>query len=140
MSATRLRLLARDSEDLAVISAAMQDSVAKVGDVQYEPRARRLTIEFNRYRWEARSGERVRSAVQFGGVLNVQARRIRTKAKDSVIEILAVTFEPGEEPGGQITISCAGGGDIRAAVECVDAVLADVSDPWPTPRTPAHQI
>ena len=28
---------------------------------------------------------------------------------------------------------CSGGGDLRAAVECVDAVLADVSEPWPTP-------
>jgi hypothetical protein len=51
---------------------------------------------------------------------------------------LAVTFEPGEAPGGTITISCAGGGDLRAVVECVDAVLADVSEPWPTPRTPRH--
>jgi hypothetical protein len=49
-----------------------------------------------------------------------------------------VTFEPGEAPGGAVTISCAGGGDLRAEVECVDAVLADVSEPWPTPRAPAH--
>jgi hypothetical protein len=37
-----------------------------------------------------------------------------------------------------VTISCAGGGDLRARVECVDAVLADVSEPWSTPRAPAH--
>ena len=136
--ATPLRLLAQDAEDLEVISAAMQDAVAKVGEISYEATARRLTIAFNRYRWEAAGSERVRSGLQLGGVLNVQTRKIRRSPRDAVLEVLAVTFEPGEAPGGTITISCAGGGDIRAVVECVDAVLADVSEPWPTPRTPRH--
>src|ERR1700751_1057849 len=116
-----LRLLAQDPEDLAIISAAMQDAVAKVGEVSYEAKARRLTIAFNRYRWEAAGSERVRSGLQLGGVLNVQPRGTRRSARDAVLEVLAVTFEPGEAPGGTITISCAGGGDIRAVVECVDA-------------------
>src|SRR6185369_17426632 len=103
--ATPLRLLAQDAEDLEVISAAMQDAVAKVGEVSYEAKARRLTIAFNRYRWEAAGSERVRAGLQLGGVLNVQTRRIRRSARDAVLEVLAVTFEPGEAPGGTITIS-----------------------------------
>lgn len=133
-----LRLLAQDAEDLAIISAAMQDAVAKVGEISYEAKARRLTIGFNRYRWESGESERVRSGLQLGGVLKVQTRKIRRGSRDAVIDVLAVTFVPGEAPGGVITISCAGGGDLRAEVECVDAVLADVSEPWPTPRTPTH--
>ena len=135
-----LRLLAEDAEDLAVISAAMQDAVAKVGEITYEAKARRLTIGFNRYRWETggNEGERVRSGLQLGGVLNVQTRKIQRGARDAVLDVLAVTFEPGEAPGGTVTISCAGGGDLRAVVECIDAILADVSEPWPTPRTPKH--
>ena len=135
-----LKLLAQDADDLAVISAAMQDAVAKVGDINFEPKARRLTVAFNRYRWETGGGERVRSALQLGGVLKVETRKIRRDAPDAVLEILAMTFEPGEAPGGVVTLSCAGGGDIRVEVECVDAVLADVSEPWPTPRKPAHEI
>lgn len=134
-----LRLLAQDAEDLAVISAAMQDAVAKIGDIAFEPRAHRLTVAFNRFRWEAGGGQRVRSGLQLGGVMKVETRKIRRGAKDAVLEILAMTFEPTEAPGGVVTLSCAGGGDIRATVECVEAVLADVSDPWPTPRTPAHE-
>jgi hypothetical protein len=133
-----LRLLAQDADDLAVISAAMQDAVAKIGDIAYEPNARRLTIAFNRYCWESGGAERVRSALQLGGVMKVQARKIRRAPRDAVIEVLAVTFDEGDAPGGMVTISCAGGGDLRAVVECVDAVLADVSEPWPTPRKPAH--
>ena len=133
-----LRLLAEGPEDLEVISAAMQDAVAKVGDIRFEPKARRLTIAFNRFRWETGEKARVRSALQLGGVLKVQTRKIRRNPKDAVIEVLAMTYQPGEAPGGVVTISCAGGGDLRAVVECVDAVLADVSEPWPTPRSPAH--
>jgi hypothetical protein len=135
-----LRLLAHDADDLTVISAAMQDAVAKLGDISYEPKARRLTIAFNRFRWETAGGERVRSALQLGGVLRVETRKIRRNAPDAVIEILAMTFEPSDAPGGVVTLSCAGGGDIRATVECVEAVLADLSAPWPTPRTPAHEV
>jgi hypothetical protein len=36
-----LRLLAQDADDLAVISAALQDAVAKIGDINFEPKARR---------------------------------------------------------------------------------------------------
>jgi hypothetical protein len=134
-----LRLLAQDEADLAVISAALQDAVLKVGDIGYEAKARRLTIAVNRFRWEAGVKQRVRSALQIGGVLKVQARKVRRDRRDAVLELLALTFERAEAPGGVLTFSFAGGGDLRAQVECVDAVLADVSEPWPTPRTPAHE-
>jgi hypothetical protein len=135
-----LKLLAQDADDLAVISAAMQDAVAKVGDITYEPKARRLTVAFNRYRWEAGGGARVRSGLQLGGVLKFETRKIRRDAPGAVIEILAMTFEPGEPPGGVVLLTCAGGGDLRATVECVEAVLADVSPPWPTTHKPAHEV
>lgn len=134
-----LQLLAEDQEDLAVISAALQDAVAKVGDIAFEAKARRLTIAFNRFRWEAGVRQRVRSALQVGGVLGLQARKIRRDRPDAVLELLALSFEPGEAPGGVLTFAFAGGGDLRAEVECIDAVLADVSQPWPTPRAPAHE-
>lgn len=133
-----LQLLAEDPDDLAVISAALQDAVAKVGDISYEARSRRLTIAFNRYRWETGTRQRVRSALQVGGVMSVQARKIRRDRRDAVLELLAIAFEPAEAPGGVLTLTFAGGGDLRAEVECVDAVLADVSMPWPTPRAPTH--
>jgi hypothetical protein len=135
-----LQLLAVDPEDLSVLSAALQDAVAKVGDISYEAKARRLTLTFNRYRWEAGNRERVRSALQIGGVLAVKTRKIRRERPDAVVELLALGFEAGEAPGGVLTLTFAGGGDLRAEVECVDAVLADVSEPWPTPRTPRHDV
>lgn len=134
-----LQLLAEDAEDLAVLSAALQDAVAKVGDIAFEPRARRLTIALNRYRWESGTRQRVRSALQIGSVMALQARKIRRDRRDAVVELLAIGFEPGEAPGGLLTLSFAGGGDLRAEIECIDAVLADVSAPWPTPNAPLHE-
>lgn len=133
-----LRLLAQDAEDLAVISASVQDSVLKVRDINFEKKGRLLTVAFNRYRWEAGGGERVRSALQLGGVLKVETRKILRKTPDAVLELLALTFEPTEAPAGVVTFSFAGGADLRASVECVEAVLADLSEPWPTRRKPTH--
>ena len=135
-----LRLLAEDAEDLAVIAAALQDAVGKIGDILYEPATRQLTVALNRYRWEGKGGERVRAALQLGSVQKVQARKLRRTAKDAVVELLDVAFEPGEAPGGAVTFTFAGGGDLRAQVECLDVVLADVSAPWATPRTPKHEV
>jgi hypothetical protein len=135
-----LRLIAQDEEDLKVISAALQDAVAKIGDIAFEPANGQLTIAFNRFCWEEGKGGRVRSAVQLGCVLGVQSRNLRREAKGAVVELLALTFEPGEAPGGVVTFAFAGGGDLRAEVECIDAALADLSAPWPTPRKPEHQV
>ena len=137
-----LRLLAEDEDDLAVISAALQDAIAKVGDIEWDARGRRFTLALNRYLWETPGGllgNRVRAGLQFGSVLAVKSRNLRRDPPDAVIELLAVRFEPGEAPGGAIRLAFAGGGDLELTVECVDAALADISAPWPTPSTPAHE-
>ena len=134
-----LRLLAGDADDLAVVAAALQDAVMRIGDIRYETKRRRLTLTVNRYRWEGPESERVRAALQLGSILSVQARRLRRGARDAVVELLTVGFDPGEAPGGVMTFTFAGGGDLRATVECIDAVLADLSAPWPTSRIPRHE-
>ena len=138
-----LRLLAQDAEDLAIISAALQDAVTHVGDIDYQPGARTLTVCFNRFRWEKgldHGGERVRVGLQLGDVLKVQGRRLRSDVKDAVLALLAMEFEPAEAPSGVITLHFAGGGDLRVEVECIDAVLADVSAPWRCKKAPQHEI
>ena len=136
-----LKLLAQDADDLAVVSAALQDAVAKIGDIRWDASARTLTLACNRFRWESASkkGERIRSALQLGDVTGVQARKLRRDAKGAVVELLSVAFEPGEAPGGAVLLTFAGGGDLKVSVDCLDVVLADVSDAWATPRRPGHE-
>lgn len=139
--AAPLKLLAQDADDLAVISAALQDAVAKIGDIRWDASARTLTLACNRFRWEAggkKRGQRVRSALQLGDVTGVQARKLRRDAKGAVVELLSVAFEPAEAPGGAVLLTFAGGGDLKVAVDCLDVILADVSEAWSTPRRPGH--
>ena len=135
-----LRLIAEDAEDLKTVAAALQDAVGKIGDIRFDPAARTLTLALNRFRWEngKRRGERVRTALQLGGVLSVKARKLRQGAPDAVLALLDIDFEPGEAPGGLVAFVFAGGGDLRCEVECIDAALADVSGAWPARRTPEH--
>jgi hypothetical protein len=136
-----LRLLAEDAEDLAVISAALQDAVGQIGDINYEAGERRLTLVLNRFRWETETpgAERVRAALQFGSVLGVKARNLKRDQPEAIVELLAVDFEPGDAPGGGVLLHFAGGGDFHLEVECIDVVMADLSDPWPTKHAPAHE-
>ena len=137
--AMALKLLAEDAEDLEVLAAALQDAVLKIGDIAWEAKARRLTLTLNRYRWGAAEPERVRTAVQVGSVLGVQTRRLRRNAREAVVELLTLSFEPGEAPGGRLVFRFAGDADLAVEVECIDLVLADVSEPWAAKSEPRHE-
>lgn len=131
-----LRLLAEDADDLQIISAALQDAILRPVDIVWEKAARTLTIAFSRFCWEC--GEtRVMSAMQFGDVLAVKSRRL-PRSPDASLELLALDFIPTEAPGGKVILMFAGGGDLRIDVECLDAVVTDISDRWPARIAPTH--
>ena len=131
-----LRLLAEDDQDLAIISAALQDSILRPADIVWEKAARRLTIELSRFCWEC-GGTRVRAAMQFGDVQAVKSRGL-PRLPDAPLELLAIHFIEGEAPSGKVILMFAGGGDLRVDVECLDAVVADLSERWQASVTPTH--
>jgi len=138
---TPMRLLAQSPDDLAVLSAALQDAVGLLGDFQYEPKARQFTLALNRFRWEGPSkghGERIRAALQVGSVLKAQSKRLKQGHEDGVISLLTLAFEPGEAPGGVLSFTFSGGGELRLEVECIDMAFADVSEPWRAAARPSH--
>jgi hypothetical protein len=63
---------------------------------------------------------------------------IDLKQKGTVLELLAMTFEPAEEPSGVLTLLFAGGGAIRLEVECIEAELRDLGAAWRTRLKPEH--
>ena len=140
-----LRLLAEEAEDLEIISAAVQDSVVKAENLNYEARIRRFSLEINRYRWEEgvtkrRDGERVRSLLAFDGVLGVKTRAVTKADPELILSLLQVTFTPdAEPPGGKITLLFAGDGEIELTVEALDAALLDSDYIWNTRHTPSHE-
>ena len=131
-----LRLLAEDAVDLQIISAALQDAIMRPVDIRWEKEARRLTIVLSRFCWEC-GGTRVMAAMQFGDVEAVKSRRL-PRLPESALELLALDFEPTEAPGGRVILMFAGGGDLRIDVECLDAVVTDLSERWPARIAPTH--
>lgn len=142
---SRETLAAQDAEDLDVISAKLQDAVARVGDLVWLPKQRRFAGLFNRFRWEnaRKDGDlRVRAGLHFDGVLAVQSHNVMRGAPDAVVSLLAIRFTPkgGEDPGGTVHLEFAGGGGIRLVVECIDAGLSDVSGDWAARGRPDHEV
>ena len=76
-----LRLVAFDPEDLAVISAHLQDSLLRVGDIAYLPRERRFAIQTRRYDWEAATPQRRLTCMHFENVTGVRVRGIELIAR-----------------------------------------------------------
>src|SRR5437660_8486341 len=53
-----LRLRAEDADDLAVISACLQDALVSVRDLAYDQEARTFVLVAHRFRWDATEAER----------------------------------------------------------------------------------
>ena len=141
--AQHLKLLAEDAADLEIVAAAVQDALVRVGELKFEPKARRFLVLMNRFRWEAAGEkgpfERTRAALSFEGVLGVKSRNVRHDASEALAAVLSVSFTPAAEPPGRVvTLMLAGGGEIVLEVECLDAVLLDLGEVWRTPRRPDH--
>lgn len=138
---TPLKLIALDTEDLEIVSANVQDAVLKVRDLVFLPREKRFAVAMNRFAWDKagrKTGERRQAVMHFERVTAVRHRRIRRDAPDAVLNLLAVTFTPGEEPAGTLSLVFSGDGEIQLDVECVEARLADLGNAWQTQNLPHH--
>lgn len=135
------RLKAEDAEDLKVISALLQDAVVTTGDMAYLAPRRRFAMVVSRFRWEeAAARERVRAGFHFDGVLSAKTRGFDPAAKDQPLNILAISFEPGETaPAGRARIAFSGEAEILLELDAIDAAMADMGKPWPAAATPTHR-
>ena len=144
----RLRLIALDPEDLAVLSAHVQDAVLKVGEMGWIAEDKRFVLAMNRFAWEhaakgarrRREYQRRRAALHFERVEAVRFSGFDRDAKDAVLELLAIRFEPRQSPSGDVLLDFAGGAGIRLSVECLEAQLTDLGPAWSTPLLPRHAL
>jgi len=128
-----LRLKVQDVEDLAVVSALMQDAVLPMKETSWQPDAKRFGMLVNRFRWEdkdqaetgKRAYERVQSMLVIDCVQNVSSMGIDHTKKDQIISILAVNYE-----AGKVVFTLAGDGALALDVECLDITVKDVTKPY----------
>ena len=143
-----LRLVALDPESLTIVSAHVQDAVAKVRDLVWLPREHKFALGMNRFVWVSAGGgrgvagmpERRRAALHFDRVSSVQSLGFDRRRRDTVLSLLAIRFQPGEGPSGHVEIDFAGGGTLRLAVECIEAQLTDLGPAWAAKNRPRHDL
>ncbi|MBF9235000.1 DUF2948 family protein [Microvirga alba] len=135
-----LKLVALDSDDLAVVSAHLQDAVLRVGDIVYLPKEHRFAIEARRFDWEAKSDapQRRLTCMHFEHVTGVRVRGIDQSNRDAVLNLLAISFEERDAPSGTVTLIFAEGGAIQVDLECIEMQMKDLGPVWAAESRPAH--
>jgi hypothetical protein len=136
-----LSLAALDDEDLAVISAHMQDAVLKVGDMAFTPGKKQFALVANRFAWdEADVPQRRRTGLHFDRVLSARTQNIRTREKDAVLSLLSISFRDTDTPSGEVLLTFSGGGAVLLKVECLEAQMRDLGPAWTAGSIPHHEI
>lgn len=143
-----LNLGALDEDDLKVISTLAQDAVFPITEMTWRPSERRFALLLNRFRWEdedaarkrGRAFERVQSVLVVDSVLGVSSQGIDRSDKDTVLSLLSVEFEAGDDGAGHVLLTLAGDGAIRLQVEAIEVSLRDVTRPYqaPSKHAPNH--
>lgn len=134
-----LKLQAKDAEDIAVVSAILQDAIVATRDIAYQPEKQEFILVASRFRWEQAQApkpayERVNCAVTISGVTAVQKQSLDQADKAALHELLAVLLEEG-----QLQLVFAGGAQLRLTLQDWRLRLDDFGAPWPTDQCPRHQ-
>jgi hypothetical protein len=138
-----LRLLALDDEDLAVMSAHLQDAVIKVKDMAFLPKAKRFALLAARFDWpgcDKGQKQRCYCGLHFEGVVKAAVQGFDQNAGDTCLNLLSIGFEPETPPAGLVVLTFSGGAAVRLDVECLEAQMRDLSPPWPAKAKPGHAI
>jgi hypothetical protein len=143
-----LKLRATDVEDLAVVSAILQDALVTVSEMVYLPEEKRFVLVANRFRWEPsaaetrQKSERILTGLCFDAVTGVQRRGFHPREEERILSLLAIrteNFDTSDKPGALI-LDFAGSNSIRLEVGSVVCHLDDLGEPWPTRWRPKHPV
>ena len=142
----RLNLIGDNEEDLKVISAYLQDSIAVMRDMVFLKKNKTFIMMVNRFMWEdaekglLRSNKRIRSAVRFEGVIQVKSKNINQKNPNKILEYLAMKCDSDEDDNKKIKIFFSGNGIIILILEAIDVVINDLGKSWNVKSVPKHEI
>ncbi len=127
----QLKLIALDADDLAVISAHVQDARVQAADIIWRQGEKRLVVGMSRLDWEQTlSGEaaprRLVAALRFDRVLSCKSRHIELGTPETALELVGIEFHPGDAPSGSAVLLFNHGGALRLDVECLECELTDL--------------
>ena len=140
MKVKNLKLIARTEEDLRVVSAHLQDSIASISDIANLKKNKIFLLQLNRFMWEDVENKRIRTILKFDNVLEVFSKNINQHKKDKFLDFLAI--ETNKTPGNnyEMKIIFAGDSIIRVISEVIEVTLDDQGEAWDTKNKPKHKV
>ena len=146
MKTQNLKLIAKTAEDLRVLSAHLQDSIAYPADIANLKKNRIFLMQLNRFMWEDvekgvfRKNKRIRTILKFDNVIEVNSKNINQKSKDKFLDFLAI--ECTQMPDENYTMKLIFSGDsvIRVVAEVIEVALDDQGEPWDSKNKPKHKV
>ena len=146
MEAKNLKLIARTEEDLRVVSAHLQDSIASVADIANLKKSKIFLMQLNRFMWEDvekgvfRKNKRIRTILKFDNVIDVSSKNINHTDKDKFLDFLAI--ESNQKPDNNVELKLIFSGDsiIKVISEVIEVALDDQGEPWTTKNKPKHKV
>lgn len=142
-----IKISAADCDDLAVLSACVQDAIVKSSDMVYVPERQRFAMLLSRFRWErpersllgGERHQRILAGLHLEHVTSVGTRGLDLKDRDRVLELLAVTCSDLPAGGTRVEFTFAGEAAVRVDVARLAVFLADRSEGWSAAK-PKHRI
>tara|TARA_B100000963_G_scaffold335423_1_gene329539 strand:+ start:2166 stop:2609 length:444 start_codon:yes stop_codon:yes gene_type:complete len=140
-----LKLIARTEEDLRVVSAHLQDSIASVADIANLKKSKIFLMQLNRFMWEDvekgvfRKNKRIRTILKFENVINVLSKNINQLKKDKFLDFLAIETNITIDKNYEMKIIFAGDAIIRVISEVIEVTLDDQGEAWDTKNKPIHE-
>ena len=145
MEAKNLKLIARTEEDMRVVSAHLQDSIASISDIANLKKNKIFLMQLNRFMWEDvekgvfRKNKRIRTILKFENVLEVHSKNINQSKKDKFLDFLAIECTIMPDNNYEMNIIFAGDSIIKIISEVIEVTLDDQGDAWDTKNKPKHK-
>ena len=144
MEPKNLKLIAKTEDDLRVVSAHLQDSIANVDNIAHLKKNKIFLMQLNRFMWEDvekgvfRKNKRIRTILKFENVLNVFSKNISQIRKDNFLDFLAIETNKMPDNNYEMKIIFAGDSIIRIICEVIEVTLDDQGEAWDTKNKPKH--
>ena len=146
MKVKNLKLIARTEEDLKVVSAHLQDSIANISDIANLGKNKIFLMQLNRFMWEDvekgvfRKNKRIRSVIKFENVIKVHSKNIHQLKKDQFLDFLTIETNKMPDNNYEMKIVFAGDSIIKVVSEVIEVTLDDQGAAWDTKNIPKHKV
>ena len=146
MQPKNLKLIAKTKEDLRVVSAYLQDSIASISDIASLKKNKIFLMQMSRFMWEDvekgvfRKNKRILSVLKFENVISAYSKNLSQKQKDHFLDFLAIETKLLSDKSYEIILHFAADKLIKVNSEVIDCFLDDQGEPWETKNKPKHDI